>query len=268
MALAMQNSVSNKDVSNKDIVYQEKSNITLVAKFKDTHVGSQTHISYLHSGDPKRPRLEHFISKVFKKYYNADIDQFYPSLLSIESDDSDPSNPDKAIKAIAGVRCASDEALFSEYYLSQSLETELTALYNKPISRQVVVEVGNLAPANVGQMRWLIAAITAFLYSAGHKYIVFTAVPGVFNAFRRMDVPLKEITPAKRSSLPEALKDKWGDEYYQAKPMVLAGDIAEGFAIMEENIYQSNKKLIPLFEEACRLGKQARLEMHIDGAVA
>ena len=241
--------------------------VTLLASHRKNRQTEASAIHYFEEGRPERARLESFICEVFKKYYNAELDHFYPNLLTIEADARQPGD-DTIIKAVAGVRCAADEALFSEYYLRQNLANELDNLYGENISRDSVVEVGNLAPANVGQMRWLIASITAFLYSAGFKYIVFTAVPGVYNAFKRMDVPLKQITEACRDCLPEALKDKWGPEYYDLKPMVLAGDIAEGFEIMKQNIYTANKKLIPLFEKACQLGRDDRAKRTEQGKVA
>ncbi len=232
---------------------QDKS-ITLLADHKKNMQTQASQLDYLERGRPERERLEGFIRSVFKKYYNAELDHFYPNLLTIEAE-PEQAGDETIIKAVAGVRCAADEPLFSEYYLNHDLETELQNLYGKAISRDSVVEVGNLAPANVGQMRWLIASITAFLYSAGFKYIVFTAVPGVYNAFKRMDVPLKQMTEANRDCLPDALKDKWGPEYYDLKPVVIAGNIAAGFEIMKQNIYGTNQKLIPLFEKACQLGQ-------------
>jgi len=240
----------------------QDSTITLLSNYKNNMKTQEADISYLGAENRDRARLESFISAVFKKYYNAEIDHFYPNLLSIETADENQSSTEQSIKAVAGVRCAADEPLFSEYYLSNSLEAELETLYGKPIHRDQVVEVGNLAPANVGQMRWLIASITAFLYSAGYKYIVFTAVQGVYNAFRRMDIPLKLVTEAKQSCLPVEIKDKWGPEYYQLKPMVLAGDIVEGFDIMKKSIYSSNPKLIPLFEKAYLFGQQSMEGKH------
>lgn len=221
-------------------------------------------IRTLDYGESGRIRQENFINQVFKKHYNVEIEKFYPKLLSIESfnttDSAHNSGNKSTIKAIAGVRCAADEALFSEYYLAQNLEDELSSIYGTKMERQKIVEVGNLAPANVGQMRWLIASITAYLYSAGFEYIVFTAVPGVYNAFKRMGIPLTDITEAKQECLPGDLKQSWGEKYYVHKPMVLAGDIAQGFDIMKKNVYSSNTKLIPLFEKACLLGQQSVLK--------
>ncbi|MDX2505628.1 MAG: thermostable hemolysin [Gammaproteobacteria bacterium] len=255
----------------------QDNNIALLANYRSRQPSNSrqsayaANFDYFEQGNPNRARLETFISDVFKKYYNAEIDQFYPTLLSIETDKDNHNNlnSEQSIKAVAGVRCAAEQMLFSEYYLPEKLETELQLQYGQSISRQVVVEVGNLAPATVGQMRWLIASITGFLYSAGFQYIVFTAVPGVYNAFKRMDMPLKVLTEAKQECLPEAIQHKWGPEYYQSKPVVLSGDIVEGFDIMKKSIYNSNKKLIPLFENACQLGKQFReIKSQLKGNVA
>ena len=228
-----------------------------------------TQIHFLETGEPGRKHLERFISKVFKNYYNADLDHFYPNLLSIETNEPGAFKSDDSIKAVAGIRSATEEPLFSEFYLEHPLLKELTAIYDKTISREIVVEVGNLAPANVAQMRWLITVMTGFLYSAGFRYIVFTAIPGVSNAFKRMKLPLNPIIEAKQSRLPDAIKNKWGPEYYQLKPMVLSGDITEIFKRVKVNIYDKNTQYIDLFEQACHLGAEflnKRTRLHGDAA--
>ena len=222
-------------------------------------------INYFKQGMSGRAHLEEFIRGVYKKYYNADIDQFYPNLLAIESNTDNSFNSSlnqkKNIKAVAGVRSAENDHLFSEYYLSDSLENEIASRFsykmNEPVSRKTIVEVGNLAPANVGQMRWLITTITGFLYSAGFKYLLFTGVPGISNSFKRMNIPLEILAEAKQECLPEEIQHKWGPEYYQNNPMVFLGDIELGYEVMKENIYKSNQKLIPLFEQACHVGSQS-----------
>ncbi len=236
-------------------------NITFLSEHKSERKNCQIYssqINYFHQGMPQRSRLEAFIGKVYKKYYNTEIDHFYPNLLAIESN----NNQEHSIKAIAGIRSAEYESLFSEYYLSDDLENTLLNIYHHPISRNSIVEVGNLAPASVGQMRWLITSIAAFLYSTGFKYIVFTGVAGISNAFKRMNLPLEVLAEARRSCLPEDIKNKWGDEYYKCKPMVFSGDIEQIYNIVKEIIYTQkgckSNRLIPLFEKACQLGFKSR----------
>ncbi len=232
--------------------------ISLFVDKQSNQAAYNAQINTFFEGDLKRLPLENFINKIFKNYYNVKIEKFYPQLLSIESPDIN-IHSEKRIKAVAGVRCASEENLFSEYYLNKDLEEELSAVYHKNISRQVIVEVGNLAPANIGQMRWLIAAITAYLYSAGYEYLVFTAVPSIYNSFKRMDMPVTIMTQAYQDCLPNDIKQHWGPEYYAHNPVVISGDIVKGFEVMKQNIYSKNKKIIPLFEKACALGQQRLL---------
>lgn len=232
----------------------ENTDISLISKYKAHLRTYAENISVYQQDHPERVRLEAFISDIFRQFYRAQIHQFYPSLLAIETDVG--RGKSSSINAVAGVRCAADEPLFSEFYLQHSLESELANIYKRTIHRSNIVEVGNLAPARVGQMRWLIAAISGFLYSAGFKHIVFTAVPNVFNTFKRMNLPLEILTEAKKDSLPENIRHKWGDEYYDLKPVVLSGDITTGYHILRNNIYSQNRKFISLFEKSCELGRQ------------
>ena len=233
-----------------------KQSNTFLAQNK--HQPTMASLRYFDQNSDARAPLEQLIYTVYKKYYHTDITNFYPNLISIE--EVTKNNAETKVKAVAGVRCAAEQALFSEYYLSRALETELKAQYGHFIDRNVVVEIGNLAPANIGQMRWLIASITAFLQGAGFKYIVFTLVAGVYNAFKRMGLDPKQIAKAKKSSLPQEIREQWGHEYYQLNPTVFTGDIQQGYHIMRQSIYQSNQKLIPLFEQAYQLGCELRLQ--------
>jgi len=239
-----------------------KDNLALLSSYKNHQQTLSSNISYYQQGMSGRKHLEEFIQGVYKKYYNADIDQFYPNLLAIESNHQDGVSSQKnIIKAVAGVRSAEHDTLFSEYYLSNSLQSEISnRIYgngNQFIPRDSIVEVGNLAPANIGQMRWLITSITGFLYSAGFKYLVFTGVTAISNSFKRMHIPLELIAEAKQESLPQNIRDKWGAEYYKNHPMVFLGDIEKGYKIIKDNIYKSNTQLIPLFEQACHVGAQS-----------
>jgi len=267
MALVAQSTTQTSTQTDNIALLSSRKNLQMEEIYQQTFSAK---INYFEQGVPERTHLEDFICGVYKKYYNADIDQFYPNLLAIES----RADNKRTIKAVAGIRSAEHEPLFSEYYLANNLEDEirqhLGGKDNRAVSRKTIVEVGNLAPANVGQMRWLITSITGFLYSAGFKYLVFTGVPGISNSFTRMNIPLTVLAEAKRESLPEAIRDKWGPEYYQNKPMVFLGDIAQGYDIMKKMIYQLSRKqeqkLIPLFEQACQAGFQS--VHHVNGKVA
>jgi len=231
----------------------KNNHISLIQKQQQAILSSK--INYLNKNNPERAPLEQFIHQVYKKYYAINLSSFYPHLISIKTTNN-------KLKAVAGIRNAATETLFSEYYLKQDLEITLKQCYGCNISRDSVVEVGNLAPASVGQMRWLITSITAFLHGAGFKYIVFTLAKGVYNAFKRMGLHLDVLADARRDCLPAKLQQEWNDSYYQASPKVLTGDIGYGFLEMQQNIRQANPQLLPLFEQAYQLGlniKQANV---------
>ena len=163
---------------------------------------------------PERATAEAFVKAVFMDAYDARLTRFYPLLMSILW-------PDSRYAAIAGVRPAGAETLFSEHYLDAPIEELLG------VEREKIVEIGNLAPASAGQARWLICTLTAFLSGAGFTHVVFTAVPRLYNAFRRMGLPLLKHADARPDCLPAAQVREWGS-YYDSKPAVYSGDIGIG----------------------------------------
>ena len=199
--------------------------------------------------DPRRPLMEGFVRERFRRTYGAEIASVCPELLSLVGED-------QALCAVAGVRPAEQERLYSEYYLDVEIEMFLAAQTGLPrISRSSIVEVGNLAPANVGQARWLIATLTAYLYSSGYEWVVFTAIPPVYNAFIRLGLSLKIHARADVTRLPPAERVQWGS-YYDAGPVVCYGEIAQGFQQLGSVIRPDRRKLWRLWLEAQRLGNQ------------
>ncbi len=164
---------------------------------------------------PERASTEAFVRRIFAQAYGARLDTFYPVLLCI-------TRPDGSYAAVAGVRRANEQVLFSEHYLNQPADKILG------VKRYGIVEVGNLAPASVGQARWLIGTLTAFLTGAGFSNVVFTAVPRLRNAFSRMGLPLTRLAEARSDSLPDDLAQDWGS-YYENNPAVYSGDLRLGF---------------------------------------
>ncbi|MCC6207027.1 MAG: thermostable hemolysin [Gammaproteobacteria bacterium] len=206
--------------------------------------------------DPLRPVVERFVCERFRHTYGAEIASFCPELISLVGED-------QALCAVAGVRPADHERLYSEHYLDVDVETFLAEHTGLPrIPRSSIVEVGNLAPANVGQARWLIATLTAYLYSSGYEWVVFTAIPPVYNAFIRLGLPLKIHTRADATRLPPAERVQWGS-YYEAGPAVCYGEIAQGFHQLGAAIRPDRRKLWSLWLEAQRLGNRNDLNYGI-----
>ncbi|MDX8394457.1 MAG: thermostable hemolysin [Mariprofundales bacterium] len=201
--------------------------------------------------DNERRDAEQFIHDRFVKAYDADLHNFMPRLVRIHThDDIDV--------AILGYRPAQLQALFLERYLDAPIETIISQYTGKAVNRAEIVEVGNLADAYPGGARVAIVALTAYLYGSGYRWVAFTGVPRVLNAFERLGLEPVSITEAKQSSLSNAEKQEWG-HYYDTHPQVMFGDINEGYASLDFTM----RVLHPLWETALNHGKQRR----VDGAV-
>jgi hypothetical protein len=217
-------------------------NITSAARVRSTATDtSGMDIGLMEQSHAERGMAEAFVRTVFLRAYGARIGKLYPMLLTITRDNGEYA-------AVAGIRPAGSDALFSEQYLDQPVEQLLQT------DRAGIAEIGNLAPAGAGQARWLICAVSAFLIGAGYTHVVFTSVPKLRNAFRRLGLPLTRLGSADPQRLPPEQRAEWGS-YYQNRPAVYAGDIAAGTPALIALI-RSDPELLRLSELAFAAGRE------------
>jgi Thermostable hemolysin len=202
------------------------------------------------NGDLQRKKLENFVQESFEKYYQVKLSEFYPLLLNLAS----TNNPD-SINAVAGIRCAGEGKLFSEYYLSTRLEDSASRCFKNKLSRQQIVEVGNFAPAGIHYAPALLMAMIGFLYSAGYSCVVFTAVPWVCSIFKRLGLPPLQVSEANSSCLPLDVQQQWGDSYYQHHPKVYMGDLSLGFRTIQKRLTNQHHKFFSLWQHAISSGQ-------------
>jgi len=167
-----------------------------------------------------RPAFESFIQQRFRKAHGADIRHFMPQLFGL-------SNDGGQLCAVAGVRVASEEPLFLERYLDESIGPLISAAADQPVDREGIVEVGNLAASDTGSARLSIIAITYLLAMGGLEWVAFTGNIGLVNSFHRLG--LKPVTLCAAD--PQRLGDErhhWGS-YYESQPWVHVGNIRAGF---------------------------------------
>lgn len=175
-------------------------------------------------GAAQRLTAEQFVSSCFKQHYGAQIHHFMPLLMSL-SDQHDE------LKAVLGFRYADQNPLFLEHYLDRPVEQVLATRLKRPVDRSHLVEVGNLAVKTAGGGRWLITALTAYLSTTGCEWALFTIGPALYNTFTRLGLQLIDLGPARSESLPLGEQMHWGS-YYEQKPRVMAGNIAQGHAVL------------------------------------
>jgi len=175
-----------------------------------------------------RKDIEKFIHKVFARAYSADLSHYLPRLMALR-------NHNKRIIAALGMRDASSGPLFLENYLDVPIEQEISKLCGSNVTRNQIMEVGNLASMHRGGLRHLIIALTSYLRGIGSEWVVFTAVPAVKNAFAALDLPLYTIAPAQKSCLDTIEQARWG-RYYDTSPIVVAGRVEDGYRRLRELI--------------------------------
>lgn len=188
-------------------------------------LATRIELGHAGAGHPDLPALQGFISDVFRQTYGATLSSFYPNLIRFDLAGQ--------TRAVVGYRPAATSRLFLEQYLDDSVEQRASALLGETLCRNAMVEVGSLAITDPGLARWVISATTAFLASAGLRWVLFTATRPLANAFRRLGLKPLPLAPADPLRLPDR-GAAWGS-YYDGEPQVYLGDIHAGCSKLRAN---------------------------------
>lgn len=191
---------------------------------------------------------ECFVRHAFRAAYDARTEHFAPSLMSLRNDAGD-------LLAVLGLRPVGAERLFLEQYIDQPIEQLLSAAVAAPIDRGALVEVGNFAVGAAGGGRWLITALTACLYAAGHRWAVFTCGPALRNAFGRLGIELVDLAAADPGRLTAEEFARWGS-YYDQQPRVMAAQVQQSHAVLSA-LFAGECTLNALWSGALQAGRLA-----------
>jgi hypothetical protein len=203
-------------------------NLVKTVRCNDHDTSNDLILGLYEPGMDSRRDVEHFIHRVFSRAYNADLNHYLPRLMALRGRNN------RMVSAL-GMREASSGHLFLENYLDSPIEKVISQLDNDDVTRDQIMEVGNLASVHRGGLRQLIVALTSYLSGAGSEWVVFTAVPAVRKAFAAMDLTLHPLAIADKSCLTKEEQGLWGS-YYETGPMVVAGRVEEGFQRLRELI--------------------------------
>jgi len=171
------------------------------------------------SGDASRHDLETFIHECFHQAYGARIRHFMPELFGL-------SDRNGSLCAVSGVRRAATGPLFLEHYLDEPIEQLVLARAGRPVDREGIVEVGNLAASNLGSARLSIITVTWLLAMGGFEWVAFTGNSSLVNSFNRLGLRPITLCPADPLRLGDD-RHAWG-RYYETQPSVHVGDIRAG----------------------------------------
>jgi hypothetical protein len=127
--------------------------------------------------------------------------------------------------AALGFRRAGEEPLFLEAYLDAPLEQAISKAFDRAVSRDRIVEIGNFA-ANSAIAMVELWATTANDLGADDEFAVATLTAPLRAMFARIGLPITVLADA----LPERLGRGAGDwgAYYDLDPKVCVGRIADG----------------------------------------
>jgi len=173
-----------------------------------------------------RPQLEQFVSSCFRHAFEADIHSHLPYFLSAY-------NNDNLAAALGFEPIQNDKPIFLEQYLESAIEDAISLKSNEIVSRQKIVELGNLSSAKRGFSEVLFIVIAAILHKAGYEWVVFTATQQVQKLVDKLKLDTLEVCEAD----PLKLADKgqsWGS-YYDNKPKVLAGNLCYGMGVLRQH---------------------------------
>ena len=168
----------------------------------------------------QREAFEQFIRQRFVEAHGARISSFMPDLFGLH-------DAEQQLSAVCGARLAVEQPLFLEQYLDAPVEQIIARLAERPVVRDEIVEVGNLASISAGSARMIIVIMTCLLAQRGLQWVVFTGAASLINSFHRLGLEPLRLCSADPSVLGEQRHD-WG-QYYAQRPQVFAGSIQLGY---------------------------------------
>lgn len=161
-----------------------------------------------------RIEIEQFIHDVFAKNYGANVQHFMPQLVSLRDKNG-------VLVAVFGLRKASEMPLFLEQYLNKPIETVLSQRFNKPITRNQITEIGNLAVDNPRNAGVLIAHVIQHSLDIGVEWCVATAHHSLQNGLIKGGRDVYTLQTADKNLLDHDEQATWG-RYYDNTPQVVA----------------------------------------------
>ena len=168
-------------------------------------------------------RILEFVQQRFALHHDARIEQLLPWQCTL-------SDGQGTLLASAGFKPASAGPLFLEHYLETPVEQQLASALQQPVLRDDILEVGNLAALD-GHGRLLILALVQYLVEQRYRYVAFTATDQVRALFRSLGLQPHFLQSARRDLVPQP--ERWG-RYYDHDPKVAAGDIRQGYQLLQQ----------------------------------
>lgn len=164
-----------------------------------------------------REATESYIASRFEAVHQARIRHFLPFLISVKQ-------AQQRVAAM-GIQPGHSGPMFLEQYLSSPVEQQIAALEKQPVSRDQIVEIGNLVVSHKPAGFMLFLLIASALSRAGFKWMTFTATPVVEKMIQRLGYSPFHLAEASAECLGDAAGE-WG-LYYEKHPRVMVGNLVD-----------------------------------------
>ena len=135
------------------------------------------------------------------------------------------------VLAAVGMRDASRQRLFLEYYLDHPVELSVRELAGVTVERERIVEIGNLASRDRRASRRLFNLLARHLHAERFEWAVFTGCSSLHRMFAALGIETVTLGRALQSRLPVE-QQTWGG-YYEDDPHVVAGCVGLGRRVFD-----------------------------------
>jgi len=203
-----------------------------------------TSLSRVDGGDVSRAEVEAYIRGAFATRYGAKPGELPACLMALRQDSG-------RLTAAVGLRFAAHTPLFLEQYLDEPVEACLRLAGE--VERRHIVEIGSLASATPGQVRYLMIALATYLHNAGYRWVVCTATGALRSMLARMGFSPVQLGRADAARL-GAGAAAWGS-YYDEHPRVIAGPLAQAAEMLAARYAQRDNSVFTLWRSAGELGQ-------------
>jgi len=175
----------------------------------------------------ERRSLENFIREKYQQVHQAKISTFSSTLFA--------GYHGAEMQVVIGMQHLNQAYAFLEQYLDEPVENTLSKLSQTQISRDKVVEIGNLAALDMDKAKLMAAFLVFHLSQQRIEWAVCTGTAAVRYVLQQMGLRFHVLEKADPQVLGKA-QHLWGS-YYQQKPYVLAIDVAEALQVARQ-LYQ------------------------------
>jgi len=175
---------------------------------------------------PRRLDVEAFVARRFLDVHGARVNRFMPELLALFDDRGQ-------VLAALGIRAASAQPLFLEYYLDDPVEQVIAERSGVAGTgaRTDIVEIGNLASRDRRASRALFGILARRLLDEQYQWAVFTGCSALHRVFATLGIETLTLGRALQARLPQD-QQTWGG-YYEDNPRVVAGRVSCARAVLE-----------------------------------